>query len=48
MDDTEYQVPLKFNGTLEKVAVKLGPSQMQWEVSGDGPPLEISKLVGGT
>ncbi|WP_425530706.1 arylsulfatase [Rhizobium binae] len=29
VNDSDYQVPFKFNGTLEKVSVKLGPSQMQ-------------------
>ncbi|WP_051420127.1 arylsulfatase [Rhizobium sp. IBUN] len=29
VDDGDYQVPFHFNGTLDKVAVKLGPSQMQ-------------------
>jgi arylsulfatase len=29
VDDTDYQVPFKFNGKVVKVTVKLGPSQLE-------------------
>ena len=28
VDDADYQVPFRFTGTLSKVSIKLGPSQM--------------------
>jgi arylsulfatase len=32
VDDNDYQVPFRFNGTIDKLTFKLGPSQM---VAGD-------------